>query len=309
MTADQEKNFDFDFDRSTADGWREFTERLAEIVSVMDDTAPLTIGAVSVDEQQVPFVTFRSLDRDTIEAQAASNAVLGERSLLRAEQLAQVAELGWQDPNSDPSADAPLTPNFWVRLPQEDSDRLAALAVGYLQQVQGIQHPAFLAPDQLAEILTPRPTEGSSEFDAEDVVATIPVNSEHLADLVEQEVTDLFGHSPLHDTDGDLAIRVGSTMVFVRVTPDGREVIVFSCLVHDVAGRSRAMEVLNDLNADARVVKFQLIRDRVFVTYSLLAHPFVPAHLHQAVQLLSDVADGIDEDLASKLEGRTTFEA
>ena len=27
---------------------REFTERLAEIVSVMDDTAPLTIGAVAV---------------------------------------------------------------------------------------------------------------------------------------------------------------------------------------------------------------------------------------------------------------------
>jgi len=79
-------------------------------------------------------------------------------------------------------------------------------------------------------------------------------------------------------------------------------------VVHDVTGRSRAAEVLNDLNADARMVKFHLIRDRVFVTLSVFAHPFVPAHLHQGVHLISEVADGIDEELASKLGGRTTFE-
>jgi hypothetical protein len=36
------------------------------------------------------------------------------------------------------------------------------------------------------------------------------------------------------------------------------------------------------------------------------AKPFVPAHLRQAVRIISDVADGIDE-LAVKLNGRTTF--
>jgi hypothetical protein len=77
--------------------------------------------------------------------------------------------------------------------------------------------------------------------------------------------------------------------------------------VHDVAGRSRAAEVLNDLNVEARWVKFQLIRDRVFVSISVLSRPFVPAHLHQAVRILSDVADGIDDELAAKLKGRTTF--
>jgi len=33
----------------------------------------------------------------------------------------------------------------------------------------------------------------------------------------------------------------------------------------------------------------------------------VPAHLHQAVRILSDIADGIDDELAAKLNGRTTF--
>ena len=65
--------------------------------------------------------------------------------------------------------------------------------------------------------------------------------------------------------------------------------------------------MLNDLNVEARWVKFQLVRDRVFVTVSVLARPFVPAHLHQAVQILSEIADGIDDELAAKLTGRTTF--
>jgi hypothetical protein len=78
-------------------------------------------------------------------------------------------------------------------------------------------------------------------------------------------------------------------------------------VVHDLEGRSRAAEVLNDLNVEARWVKFQLVRDRVFVTYSVPARPFVAAHLHQAVAIMSDVADGIDDELAAKLKGRTTF--
>jgi hypothetical protein len=43
------------------------------------------------------------------------------------------------------------------------------------------------------------------------------------------------------------------------------------------------------------------------VTISVLSRPFVPAHLHQAVRILSEVADGIDDALAAKLDGRTTF--
>jgi hypothetical protein len=65
--------------------------------------------------------------------------------------------------------------------------------------------------------------------------------------------------------------------------------------------------VLNDLNVEARWVKFQLVRDRVFVSLSVPAKPFVPAHLRQGVRILSDVADGIDNELAIKLNGRTTF--
>lgn len=297
---------DFDLDRSTDQAWRNFSERLSEVISVMDDTSDLTIGSVAATSETVPFVKFSSITRDVIRAEAASNGVLGEHYQLVPSQLEEFDRQGWRPPASE---GARPTPNFWVEIAQEDSDTLAHLAVSALRDIYGIQHPVFLAPDQLAEILQPRPKplSGESEFDDEDVTAVVPVSPEHLDDMIEHELAQMFGHRPLRDSEGDLTIRVGSTMLFVRTTADHREIIVFAPLVHEIEGRSRAMEILSDLNTEVRMVKFQLIRDRVFVTLSVLAHPFVPAHLNQAVQVMSEVADGIDDDLAVRLRGRTTF--
>jgi hypothetical protein len=206
------------------------------------------------------------------------------------------------------------TANFWIELPQVESDRLSELTVSALRDVYGVQHPIFLAPDQLAEVLQPAPPpieRGTSirvvEVELADLMTTMPRDQQHLNDLVDAELAEMYGHRPIRDAEGDVTIRVGSTMLFLRTSQDGQEVVIFAAVVHDVAGRSRAAEVLNDLNVEARWVKFQLIRDRVFVTISVFSRPFVPAHLRQAVRILSEVADGIDDALAAKLDGRTTF--
>lgn len=299
---------DFDLDRSTAQAWAEFQNRLSEVISVIDDTADMKISAATAsDDEHGPFVSFSAPRRDVVRCEAASNAVLDDPYQLSAAALAQMERLGWEPPAA--SGPAP-TPNFWVEDEQEHSDRLSSLTVSALRDVYGVPHPVFLSPDQLAEILQPRPVpiEEEPALDTDDIVAVMPHDRDHLDRLVEAELTDMFGHPPLRDAEGDIAIRVGSTMIFLRTSADGREIIVFSTVVHDVEGRSRATEVLNDLNADARWVKFQLVRDRVFVTASVDARPFVPAHLHHAVRTMSEVADGIDNDLAVKLRGRTTFE-
>jgi hypothetical protein len=209
--------------------------------------------------------------------------------------------------------------------------------VGALRDVYGVQHPVFLDPDQLAEILRTEPSaiEGpggatpvatGTLLDAEAgtrgnglervrpagrgvaMIAVLPADRDHLDALVETELGAAFGHPPIRDDEGDIVIRVGSTLVFLRTAADAQDVVLFSAVVHDIAGgRSRATEVLNDLNVESRWVKFQLVRDRVFVITSVPARPFVPAHLHQAVQVMSDVADGVDDELAAKLGGRTTF--
>jgi hypothetical protein len=310
---------DFDLDRSTAQAWAEFQSRLSEVISMIDDSGDLTIGTESGSDGPPPFVRLSSPRRDVIRCEAASNAVLGDDFQLSLELVARMERLGWQAPtfggeHSSVAEVAQPTANFWVELPQVESDRISEFAVSALRDVYGVQHPIFLSPDQLAEVLQPAPPpieSGASvkvlELERADLTPTMPRDQQHLNDLVDAELGEMYGHRPIRDAEGDVAIRVGSTMLFLRTSRDGQEVVIFAAVVHDVAGRSRAAEVLNDLNVEARWVKFQLIRDRVFVTISVLSQPFVPAHLHQAVRILSDVADGIDNELAAKLNGRTTF--
>lgn len=293
---------DFDLDRATEDAWAMFADQLAQVVASMDDSGDLRIDARE-GEPDAGSVVFRWVAPDDIRAEAVSNAELAEEHLLGPAQLQAMEDAGWPAPDSENA-------RFTALADQEETAHLAQLAVVALRDVYGVPHPAFLNPDQLQEILIQRPAPVElSGFDPEDVVATVPVSKEHLDAMIATELEQLLGAPAIRDTDGDFAIRVGSSMVFVRSTPDAHEVIVFSVVVHDVEGRSRAVEYLNDLNAESRYVRFELVRDRVFLQMSVLAHPFVPAHLLQAVRAVSEVADGIDEDLARKFNGRTTFGA
>jgi len=313
----------FDIDRAIAQAWTEFGARLAEVLSMVDDSGDLVIGTPTGDGAPDSYLRFSSPERDRIRCVAGVAA--------GPTQHAQVSALladGWERSASEPD---PRVAAVCVECPQEDSEAMADQAVRALRDVFGVQHPVFLAPDQLAEVLqteggqsatsrtedsfaggvfepTRLPVRTSSvEIDPEDLTSTLPDGPAHLSQMVDDELTSMYGHPPFRDNEGDVAIRVGSTMLFLRTSGDGKEVTVFAAVVHDVSGRSRAAEVINDLNVESRWVKFQLVRDRVFASISVLAQPFVPAHLHQAVRVLSDVADGIDEDLAAKLDGRTTF--
>jgi hypothetical protein len=320
---------DFDLDRSTAQAWAEFTGRLAEVISMIDDSADLTIRSFSASADPPPYVRLSSPARLVVRAEAAANAALGASYQLGDSQIAALTASGWGRPDAE-------HPDFWLDRPQDAAEEVSELVVGALRDVYGVQHPVFLDPDQLAEILRTEPTAiegpdgattvpgslvlgtGRSGSDATpnrvdsgprgvSMTAVLPVDRDHLEAIVEAELAAALGHPPIRDVEGDIVIRVGSTLVFLRTASDAQDVVLFSAVVHDVAGRSRAAEVVNDLNVESRWVKFQLVRDRVFVTTSVPARPFVPAHLHQAVRVISQVADGVDDELATKLNGRTTF--
>ena len=301
---------DFDIDRSIAQAWADFQGRLSEIISLIDSSGDLTISSGSIEDVSQPspavgspLLRFSCEGGDLVRCEAAGNVSLTPDFQLTPGQQEAMVRLGWNPPDSSVEPG-----NFWAERRQDESDQLSELAVAALRDVYGVQHPIFLAPDQLAEVLHPSPTPIEETPTLNGGRPTLSQSDRrHLNDMVDSELTTMFGHPPMRDAEGDVAIRVGSTMVFLRTAVDGQEIMLFAAVVHDVSGRSRAAEVLNDLNVEARWVKFKLVRDRVFVTYSLLAQPFVPAHLHQAVRIVSEVADGIDDELASKLNGRTTF--
>lgn len=293
---------DFDFDSTQKEAWDEFSRRLDEVLSVMDSTADLTISAAPPTDVEAvrPGIRFTMRDPQQITAYVTGSA----EGLATEAEAAGLTALGWAPP---PSGE----PHHHATFDQEASADLARLATDTLAGVFGVLHPIFLEPDQLAEIL-----KGEAEWTP---LAPRPLSREEtsvrtgsraeLDQLVDELLRREFGHPSLRNEQGDVAIRVGSTVVFLRSTPDAAELVLFSPLVHDVSGRSRACEVLNDLNVESRYGRFSLHKDRVFVQLSVAAQPFVPAHLHQALRALSQIADGIDDELAARLGGRTTFQS
>lgn len=280
---------DFDLDTTTLRAWDDFTERLAEVLSVMDATSDLCISVVAnrTRREETPVIRFSFVEPETVVA-----------TLQRAE-VPGLTELGWQQTGDD---------SFQLQHTQEDTTALAERVTRTMTEVLGAIHPVFLEPDQLADILKPSPPGGADGWPLPGTFGVVmPSDRTQLDAIVDAELAHIFGHPPMRDEAGDVALRVGSTMVFLRSTPDFQELVLFAVLVHDVAGRSRACEVLNDLNTESRYCRFALHRDRVFAQVSVPTQPFVPAHLRQALASISQVADSLDDELAARLQGRTTF--
>ncbi|WP_296137832.1 T3SS (YopN, CesT) and YbjN peptide-binding chaperone 1 [uncultured Tessaracoccus sp.] len=294
----------FDIDATTSAAWEAFTENLAEVLSVMDESSDLTIAvARGLVGDEVPAIRF-SADGPRITARILRGlSAPGELDPSEEEQPT-LLDLGWLAPDED-------IDGYHASCDQEETEQLATLTTETMQMIFDVIHPVFLEPDHLKEILrgtaswqeqgrTPA-TPGPAD------VAVMPANREELDRLVDDQLERVFGHPALRNPDGEVAIRLGTAMLFLRSTPDADEIMLFSPLVHDVSGRSRACEVLNDLNVEVRYGRFALHKDRVYVQVSVPAKPFVPAHLHQALNVISTIADGIDDELAEKLGGHTTF--
>jgi len=79
---------------------------------------------------------------------------------------------------------------------------------------------------------------------------------------------------------------------------------VLAPLVRDITGRTRAAEVVADLNRGSSLTKFVLMDDTVFAVVALPARPFVPAHLRDMLALMFQTAHDHDDDLAKRLQGR-----
>lgn len=148
---------DFDLDRSIDEAWANFSHRLGEVLSVMDAGGTLAIGVIATETGAPPaYVTFTCEEGGRLLAEAAGNARLGDGFRLSDEQVRSMSALGWRAPEvGGPRAREDL----WREGDQEHAVALASEAVSALRDVYGVQHPAFLAPDQLAEILVSAPVE------------------------------------------------------------------------------------------------------------------------------------------------------
>jgi hypothetical protein len=109
------------------------------------------------------------------------------------------------------------------------------------------------------------------------------------------------------DDDGDIPIRSGSAIMFIRVYATPPVVEVFSPVVGGVSDTPDLLRRVNQLTASLPLVRFAVVKDTLIASLQLLGEPFTPEHLQAALDIVGDLADRLDDDLARQFGGKVFF--
>jgi hypothetical protein len=106
------------------------------------------------------------------------------------------------------------------------------------------------------------------------------------------------------DEDGDVPIRRGSAMYYVRVTNrDPYRVVVNSSVLKGVEESLELYRELNDINANIYGIQAYFLDGRVIFSTDALADTLQAAELERACKNISACADKYDDELQKKFGG------
>ena len=259
--------------------------------------------------------------------------VLVEGEALRAHTVAgregSLTGLGWlRSPEPEPAG-------WSLEVPTTEADRLALVVVRTLREVHGCLHPAFCEHDPIvgydptaADPSTPGPsTHGPSTYgpdgpggpDGEDPAVpdgterppappTFPRDRDELVEAVDAALADLLAEVADKDDDGDVPVRCGRSMVFVRVDDDKPLVELYAEVLHGVTEPERLPVEIDALNRRHRFARFHTRDDVVVMRYELCAWPFAPTQLAVVLSELCDTVEDVRRDLVARVGGHAFLE-
>jgi len=109
------------------------------------------------------------------------------------------------------------------------------------------------------------------------------------------------------DTDGDIGIRAGSAMVFVRVRDNPPLVDVFSPVLTAVNASEQLYVKLADLTHRMPIGRLYCTGDTVWASVPVFGRDFQASHLMLAVQVMTGLADELDDRLHGEFGGKRFF--
>ena len=293
-------SLEFDFDVDSA--WMHFQRRLGEYVSAMRDGDALVIESRYDSTDGVPdtaaCVQFYAWDLDMVRCELPANEHLHSSRAITDAQREALHALGFRT-----SRDSEPTPPH-VDRNRSWSDDLAKKTVAVFRDIWGLPHPSFLSSRATGRYDVP-----SFEASTEPVSAVVPLcvqpkGKDHLQQLVDRALEPWFGFPPDHDPDGDIPLRFVNGTAYVTVKSTEPVVEINSTLVHAVTGRTRAAELLVDLNVQLPDVMLHLVQDCIVAQVRVSGSPFVADHLLWAVRMLSHVWEQVDDKFAEDFGGR-----
>lgn len=285
--------------------WPAFAEKLCGVLGKLGEDQYLIVSA----KQSNRFVQFAGGGSAGMRVEAVSNAYLPASEQIDEARIARLGELGWQAPtgtaaSSTPEDDPDGSPNFFIEFARPvPFAALAELAVRTMVEVLRIAHPNFLEYQALdaggnglayPELGLKRATRTAAEQRAD------------LAERLLATLKEATGVGNLEtDGDGDIEVRYGSVVAFVRLVDDPPAVRIRAVLVVDVEATPALLARLNELNTAVAHLHFVAYRRAIGAVTEVHAAPFVPEHVARALYAFCELCDGIDELLRSEFGGRT----
>ena len=295
--------------------WAEFGQAFAAALpglaagSSLDITLdPTAAGAVDA----VYEVSVTAGTDGTVSAHAVSNALLPPEYRLPRTVVGELVELGWTPPGAD-SDD-----RFSLTLPLGQAPRVAAIVTRTFRDAYGSPHPAFLryrveppvdaSDDEAAQW----PTLGAARpLSSEANNLTLPERADLSILSLPEQVAAVIGAmlktSPENlpvDKDGDIGIRSGSAMVFVRIRDNPPLVDVFSPVLTDVTASPQLFAKLSELTHRMPIGRLYCTNQTVWASVPVFGRDFQATHLMLAVQVMTGLADELDDRLHGEFGGK-----
>jgi type III secretion system-like peptide-binding chaperone len=316
------------------EAWREFARALAARIPQLPvgGRVELTLDPTATGTGDAVYsVELIAAEGGQLDGYAVGNAGLPEGYRMNRAAVADLVALGW----SPPGVLTGSGDRFGLTSPIADAGQVAAIVSRTLRDVYGAPHPAFLVylvhdaddePIAVEPLGTARP-EASSDADLDaDLERAIAAGAANraagtgtgddaadgvgLEDKVKTVVAAMAKSTPDQlqvDSDGDIGIRAGSAMVFVRVRDNPPLVDVFSPVLTEVEPTEQLYVKLSELTNRMPIGRLYCTNDTVWAAIPVFGRNFQATHLMLAVQVMTGLADELDDRLHGEFGGKRFF--
>ncbi|HEX5540900.1 MAG TPA: hypothetical protein VFX60_04960 [Micromonospora sp.] len=331
MTTDQDtvlldESSTADLRAKVTQAWQDLTRALADCLQQLSAGAHIDLTldpTASGTGDAIYSVNVWAEENGQLAAWAVGNAALPDGFRLDRSAVAEMIALGWSPPGVVDGAGA----HFGLRTSAGEAVRLATTVSRTLRDIYGAPHPAFLvfqATDADGEPIAVEPlgtarsemaTRGTTDEDVDEALDAVRIaqaddNTLALEERVRTVVATLLKTTPDQlqvDADGDIGIRAGSAMVFVRVRDNPPLVDVFSPVLTEVEPTERLYAKLSELTNRMPIGRLYCTNDTVWASIPVFGRNFQPIHLMLAVQVMTGLADELDDRLLGEFGGRRFF--
>jgi hypothetical protein len=302
-----------DLGAKVTEAWREFARTLASVLPELPQGAQLDLTLDPTASGTGNAVYGVSVERveSGYTSLAVGNASLPDGYRLDRTAVGAMVALGWSPPG------VLAGESFGLTTAELEKDRLAATVTRTLRDVYGAPHPAFLvyaartADDEPVETVELGLARHESTINGG--IPPLDALGENGLDLPERVrivVAALTKTDPDKlqvDGDGDIGIRAGSAMVFVRVRDNPPLIDVFSPVLTEIEPSEKLFVKLSELTNRMPIGRLYCTSGTVWASVPVFGRDFQATHLSLAIQVMTGLADELDDRLHGEFGGKRFF--